>query len=346
MKTAKTLLLAAALLLATAATHRLPKCTDSPYCGFNRPEDISLLPGSDWSVVSQSQPEAPFVLLNLKTGTRTPVKNEAASLPSLGDPLCKRRDGPIEARGNSVSKGQGGVTVAVIDARTPAQINLFKAAPQAAPKAVPQLAWAGCVDVPARYNLNDVALAKDGTLYVSHMFDKPQDAQGAAALKQAFLTAAPIGHALHWTPAQGWQSVPDTSAAFANGIALSQDGQWLALSGTFDQKIIMKNVATGKVHRISVPLQPDNLSPEGAHGFLVAGHTGVPVTGVDGCRPAEAVPCGFPFAVALVKPNKPAKLLYSDDGQHIAGASVAVRWQRQLLLGSAYGDRLTLVPSN
>ena len=32
--------------------------------------------------------------------------------------------------------------------------------------------WRGCIEVPEKYYLNDVALKKDGTFYVSHMYSR------------------------------------------------------------------------------------------------------------------------------------------------------------------------------
>jgi hypothetical protein len=99
----------------------------------------------------------------------------------------------------------------------------------------------------------------------------------------------------------------------------------------------------GRTRQVPLALQPDNITRAPGGGFVVAGHTGIPVTGVDPCRAVSRLPCGFPFAVARIDTSGRARLLFAHDGQRIPGASVALLRERRLYLGSAFGDRVSNV---
>ena len=181
-------------------------------------------------------------------------------------------------------------------------------------------------------------LADDGTLYATHMFTRATTPLQAEELRQKFQSRQATGYAVRWRRGKAWQKVSDSEVSFANGIALSGDGRWLAVAGTFDQALRLLDLK-GEIaaRRIELPLQPDNLTPDGKDHFLVAGHTGVPVTGVDPCRAATAKPCGFPFAVAeIASSDGVVEVVNEDDGARTPGASVAVRDGEKLQIGRAH----------
>ena len=207
----------------------------------------------------------------------------------------------------------------------------------------PTVSWRDCISVPPEYALNDVALAPSGDIYATHMFARPESATDAQQLRTKFLAAAATGFALHWSVQRGWRRMPGTELSFANGIAVSGDGHWLAVAGTFDQAVLVVDLRRGDIRRVRVALQPDNITPFGRSSFIVVGHTGVPVTGIDPCRNPQARPCGFPFSAARISaPGGAVTPIYTDDGKATPGASVAVLDGRMLYLGSAFGDRVSV----
>lgn len=305
------------------------------HCGFDRPEDVDVIPSTGqahWVLVAQADPKAPLVFLETRSGVRRIAATSGAS-------RCAGRDSNLEAGGIAIdARGQ---RIAVIDKRTPQSIAIFALRFDAQG---PRISSAGCVEVPPEYAFNDVAIATDGSLYASHMFTRAATAEDARALRARFLAHETTGYAVRWRRVDGWQKLADSDVSFANGIALSQDERWLAISGTFDQALRILDLS-GKVAARTVPisLQPDNVSVDGADRFLVAGHTGTPVTGVDPCRPRESMPCGFPFAVAQISAESATtQIIHEDDGARTPGASVAVRVDDRLLLGSAFGDRVSV----
>jgi hypothetical protein len=359
---AATLLVAASICapgaVAGPVAGAIPPCIEGrgDHCGFVRPEDLAAVDRDGrWLLVSQGAPEAPLVLLDTATGRRAGVAPPPAATPVEAvftrprGAAGERCPGPplrIEAGGNDVRRVAGRPLAAVVNRAGPTRIELYDVRVDAV--SVPALRWRDCVPVPDGVALNDVALGPDGEIYASQMFDPPRDADAAAALRSKFLAAAPTGRALRWTAASGWQPVPGTAASFANGIAVSNDGRWLALAGTFDQAVLLLPRARGRAstrapRRVPLRLQPDNLTRDGAAGFVVAGHTGTPVTGIDPCRSLRDAACGFPFAVSRVDARAAtAAQLYREEGRATPGASVAVATGAGLYLGSAFGDRVAL----
>ncbi len=336
------------LLAAGAASPNLPPCRGT-LCGFDRPEDISRIPGTSWMVVSQQRPTQPLVLVD----TSSPHARRAVGIPSLGratigEAACARPPDAVHPRGHGVGRMNGERVLALINAGPPQRIELFRIEVRGA---TPAVAWSGCIDVPAGLLLNDVALSNNSTLYATHMFTPPSDEAAAAALTADFVAARPTGHAVRWRAGEGWSRLPGTALSFANGIAISSDDHTLAIGGTFDQAVTLLDLKTGARLRVPVSLQPDNISPRAPQDlpnkfpgdFVVAGHVGVPVSGIDPCRPAAALPCGFPFSVASIGRDGTVVVLFRHDGTMLPGASVAMPAGDQLFVGSAFGDRLAKV---
>ncbi len=326
-----------------SAAGQVPACAagGADFCEFDRPEDLAALPGTPWLAVSQSSLTAPIVLLNPRTGARRSYHPSARHHPPPRSARgCSGPPDRVDAGGIDVRKVNGQLWLAVLNRGTPQRIELLVVNGLLAE---PAMVWRDCVPVPSAYAINDVALTPNGELYATHMFDRPESPGAAQQLRSKFLAAEPTGFALHWSHQQGWAKVAGSDLSFANGVAVSGDGRWLAVSGTFDQALLIISLMRHDMHRVSVPLQPDNVTPLGRASFIVAGHTGVPVSGVDPCRDPRAKPCGFPFAVVKL-PAKTGEVapIYTDSGAATPGASVGLLDGQRLYLGSAFGDRVSI----
>ncbi|MCU0761152.1 MAG: hypothetical protein MUF07_18390 [Steroidobacteraceae bacterium] len=337
-----------------------PAGTD--FCALPRAEDVVFLPGGSWFAVSSAAPDAPLQFIDAATRRRRPLvlpfrlgdAPRARTAPGRragswgGAADCPGPPAQWRAGGNDVkrhgrvlrlvvlNRAETGATVRDGDER----IELFDLSPDAAG---PQARWVGCVPVPARWSLNDVALAPDGTLYASHQFDRPRSPGEAAATRQRWLSGSATGQVVEWTHRGGWRAVPGTALSFNNGVAVSPDGRTLAAAGTYSSAVLLLERRSGRVRRVALPHTPDNVTALEDGRFLSTGHTGVPVTGVDACRDPGAVPCGFPFAVAEVGGDGSVRVVFEHDGARIPGASVAAPHGGRLYLGSFFGDRVTVV---
>jgi hypothetical protein len=323
-------------------------------CGLERAEDVAFVPGSDWFVVSTSSTEAPLVFIDAGARRRVvaPVPAAAATpTPATAQAAAPGCPGPhanFGAGGNDIRRVRGQLRLAVINRAAAAaapdaigRVELFEVSIR---DGAPRMRWLDCLPVPPPYTLNDVALAGDGTVYASHSFERPRAPTETTAMRENWLAGTPTGYAIEWPAgAAGWRRVPGTEVAFTNGIAVSRDDRVLAVAGTYSSAVLLVDRRSGAVRRVPIRPTPDNLTPLADGGFLAVGHTGVPVTGVDPCRDAAAVPCGFPFAVVRIDPGGQARVVYEHDGSRMPGASVAVPHGRLLYLGSFFGDRVSVV---
>lgn len=332
-------LIASGLPLAVAATGKVAPCgtAKTDFCDLPRAEDIAAIPGTDWLLVGRDTSDggAPLALLDARRHRRVDLR------PMLGAgsaPDCAVETLSLRAGGLDVRRIGREIIAAVIDHASRDRVQLFTVR---IGHGAPTFQWRRCIAVPAPWALNDVALAPGGDLYATHMFERPTSPEAAAQLKSAFLGRQPTGFAVRWHEVGGWSRVSDTERAFANGIAVDDQGV-VAVAGTFDQDVLLI-ARDGTTRRVALALQPDNITRAPGGGFVVAGHTGIPVIGVDPCRPVSSLPCGFPFAVANLDTKGRARMLFEHDGGRIPGASVSLLRKQRLYLGSAFGDRVTVL---
>jgi hypothetical protein len=351
--------------LALATAGKIAACDPNgpDFCDLQRPEDIAFIPGSDWMAVSNASSDAPMVFINAVTRKRvsltTPL-SVAADTPQSGfsdtsAPDCPGPPTQFRAGGNDVklvgkhirllviNRQEGGKTVS--PAEEGGRVELFSIDMSSG---APQAHWLGCFPVPQPFNLNDVAIGPRGEVYASHQHDRTHSKEEYAALREKFLAHVKTGYTIEYKHGTGWTKVEGTDMAFANGVGVSLDDRVLAQAGTYSEAIALVDRRTGVARRVSVPNTPDNITPLKGGGFLVAGHSGAPVTGIDPCRVPEGFPCGFPFAILKVDLNEHVTVVYETDGTHMPGASVAVLHKKKLYFGSAFGDRVAVVdlPAN
>jgi hypothetical protein len=363
----KTLALALVFLcpVLVHAAGKVPPCDPSgpDFCDLPRPEDIAFVPGSDWMAVSTASHEAPLMFINATTRQRVPLALPFA--PSTDKPQGKYGDvsapdcpgppGSFRAGGNDIKRVGSQIRMLVINhpeagatvspADEGGRVEMFSIE---LIKGVPQAHWLGCFPVPQPYNLNDVAIGPRGEVYASHQHDRTHSPAEYAALREKWLAHVPTGYSIEWKHGEGWTRVPGTDMAFANGAGASFDDRVFAQAGTYSEAVAFVDRRTGVARRVSIPVTPDNITPLKDGGFIAVGHTGAPVTGIDPCRPVDAVPCGFPFAVVRIDRDDHVTVIFEHDGKRIPGASVAVLHGGKLYFGSAFGDRVAVVdrPAN
>jgi hypothetical protein len=329
----------------------IPPCGGTSLCELKRPEDIVPIDGTAWLAINQSDRDE---LLLYRPDKRTMTKVSLANRPQAnsrivkGSTACPAPPAAVKMRGIDAVRLGGMSYLAIVNHGKPTRIEFFTIEG----RAEPALLWAGCIPVPEQYQLNDLAIAPNGTVFASHMFDMPIGEGGFAALQEDFRLGRPTGYAVHWSEAGGWQRVDGSDVSFANGIAVSRDGQTLALAGTYSQGVWLIPIQrSGDAVFIPLRQQPDNISQSGRSGFTVAGHIGRPLIDVAHCRANPDAPCAFRFSVVEISPTRnrenisgfQAVTAYCHTDLTLPGASVAVRWRKGYFLGTSFGDRVTYV---
>ena len=208
------------------------------------------------------------------------------------------------------------------------------------------LIWTGCIAAPAAYFLNDLAALPRGAfggdtdVRPCSLGGRPQGATGATAGRRA------TGFVVHWSSNTGWARIADSDGSFPNGIDASADGRTLYFAETYGHRVNAIGLDGRNRRRISVAMQPDNVtvSPDGS--VVVAGGTGAPMTSTAGCAAFRPQGCGFASALERLDIARGSVTrLFADDGSKMSGASVGVvEKSGRLIAGTSFGDRVTVVP--
>jgi hypothetical protein len=363
-------LLGTILITNGCASFSVASCTQTSteICGFHAPEDIAVIAqGVDGEpVIAGIDPSRPFLLV--VDGMRgapsswfslIDTSNAVRFALSWRIPLPDAKLGAAECAPPSVRKPRGfdvrrmpdgrWLLAVITDDQSQQRIEYVDLARDAGGWSAQ---WLGCVSVPPDYFLNDVALGPRGEVFATHMYNRSADSPEWRRIKLFFGVAT--GSAVMW-PAEnqngdkGWRAIPNTEGSFPNGIAVDPTGSVLFVAYTYNSRLTRIDLLSGERKDVDLPLRPDNLSwakdsVTKADMLIVAGGNGLRMISTWNCE-AQKPACIFPFAVAAINSTSlSVQTLYATDRQAIPGASVAVKLGQTLYLGTAFGDRVTVVP--
>ncbi len=306
-------------------------------CGQQAPEDLVALPGAQWIVASAYGGSGGLYLVRTsdKVSTRVYPSDTAkerldaktyASCPGVPDAATKAKFQThglyLQAGQNSVHRlfvvlhgGRESVEVFEVDAR----------------QASPVLTWIGCAVAPEPVGLNSVRGLPDGGFIATNFL-----ARGiSAADRTKMMAGEKNGELWEWHTASGWQKVPGSEAAGANGLEISEDGRWFYVAAWGSQSFFRLSRGQTPVQRDEVPLgfRVDNIR-WARNGTLLA-------TGQGGAAGAQTTDI-----VAIDPKTLAVKPLLKRPGTAAFNAgTVAVEVGNQLWVGSYRGDRLAIYPA-
>jgi hypothetical protein len=230
-------------------------------CGPKNPEDLVLVPGTQWIVSSGMAEGAGFYLVDTRTGSfgaltftakpdaafaSCPTPPTAQTLNTHG--LNIRATGPGRARLNVVGHGaREAIEVFDVDATG----------------ARPTLTWRGCVPMPEGLAANSVASFADGSLVATVLF------MPGTTFADAIVDRKPTGAVFEWSPGKpGFELVRGTELPANNGIEVSADGREIYVASSGLQTIVAfshTNPARQLRTTRPLPFTPDNvhLAPDG-----------------------------------------------------------------------------------
>ena len=318
-------------------------------CGFNHPEDLALLPGGDWLLVSEfgklgSKRPGALKLFAIDGGEiehlypSARADADGSRAPAWGDPNCP---GPpaesfsphgihLDPDGRVLAVNHGGRE----------SIEFF--ALEVSGRGLPSIEWRGCAVVPEGLWLNDVAGLPRGGFVATHMMSRSAEADlartGAAPDEKGYVVA--------WQPGRGWGEVPGSRGSLPNGISASEDGSILYVNYTGSGQVVAIERATG-VDLWSAPvISPDN-SSWARDGRLLVASLRSPLAAVLGCIAADPPYCGVSFAIVSIDPRDGStEILFEGGGAPFGGATVAVQVENALYLGSFTGNRIARVKAS
>jgi sugar lactone lactonase YvrE len=201
---------------------------------------------------------------------------------------------------------------------------------------------------------NNLDIARDGTIY----FTDASDAYGPDEYLYDLLEARPRGRLLSHDPATGVTRVLADGLHFANGVALSKDEDFLAVSECYRYRILahwLKGARAGRTEVLvdNLPGFPDNLSRGEGGRFWVALYT-VRNDRLDGLHPhpfAKKIlsrlppffwpkPARYGYVLRLTADGRPLDSLHDPTGEVVHAVTTAREHDGVLYLGTLHDSWL------
>jgi hypothetical protein len=274
-------------------------------CGQQTPEDLVALPGGGWVVASVYAGTGGINLIKVAERTSTtvfPSANVTQQLDKTTYPDCPGPPaGAFTTHGVYVEPGNGPVlrVMAVVHGARES-IDVFRVDMR---PATPTFTWVGCVVAPEPIGLNAVRGLADGGFITTNWLPRG----GGQDAMTKMMAGEKNGELWEWHTKSGWQKVPGSEAAGANGVELSADGNTFYMAAWGSQSFIrFTRGATPKRDEIPLGFRVDNIDP---------------------------------------KTLKVHDLLTRPDDATFAGNTTAIEIGKDLWLGSYRGDRIAIVPA-
>jgi hypothetical protein len=310
-------------------------------CGVISPEDLVVVPGSDWVIASGDAAGGAITLINIRDKSKTPLYPAATAKTRLDAKTYDTCPGPIDpeekdrfrAHGLAVRAGRNSQhTLYVVHHGTRESIEVFEFDGRAKP---PTLTWVGCAVAPEPIGLNSVVPLPEGG-FASTNF-QPRNAQrGRGPNMQA---GERNGELWEWHTGTGWKIVPGSEASGANGIEISKDGKWFYMGGWGNQTFIRMSRGQTPAKRDDIPVgfRLDNLrwAPDGS--LLASGQ-----------QPAADGNLGMATSrVIKIDPTtlKITNLISYPFNDAFGFSTVAIQIGKEFWVGSVRGDRIARFPA-
>ncbi len=309
-------------------------------CGVRNVEDLVAIRNTSWVIagrLTDPPTQGGFYLIDVNSGAASPAAPDfnGPKAPIYSD--CPGAPGSDEfaAHGLALRYGAGSKhELYAVNHNGRESIEIFDL--DVSTKQ-PTLTWKGCVVVPPAVMPNSVAPVPGGAFVVTSFGIRtdPQTYQKA-------MVGGISGFVAKWTPGAGWSEVPGTQLSATNGIAVSEDGKRLFVTGWGDSKLHVislgeipytyQSVALGAVH-------PDNIRATADGRLLITGQAATPAE-IFACTNVPS--CTVGFKVIAVDPvSLSVQPLLEDSGSStFGGASAAILIGNELWVGTFNGSRI------
>ncbi|MDG2277125.1 MAG: SMP-30/gluconolactonase/LRE family protein [Pseudomonadales bacterium] len=203
----------------------------------------------------------------------------------------------------------------------------------------PSLTWIGCVEMPDGASINSVVALSDGGFLTTRISGMTESGDIFAGEISGFL--------YEWHPGGVIERVFGTEMSGPNGIVVSEDEATVYVA-SWGRKEIAKfarqpssTASLSLIETATLAFRPDNLRWTAEGSILAAGH-----------RMSQQTDCGAPLCfdaweVAEIDPEslEANTLVTRAPSEGFAGATVAIRNDAGIWLGTFHGNRLVFVPA-
>jgi hypothetical protein len=297
-------------------------------CGQEAPEDLAAVPGGQWVVASAMAGTGGINLLRASDRTSTRlypspnarIQYDATAYPGCPGPPAAAPNAAFTTHGLWLEPGPGATRrLFVVGHGSRESVEVFRLDTSAA---VPVLTWIGCAVAPDPVGLNEVRGLPDGGFIATNFLPRGGNPQET----QKLFSGQRNGELWEWHAARGWQKVPGSEAAGANGLEMSEDGQTLYVAEWGSQSFFRLSRGRTPVERQEIRLgfRVDNLSWARDGSLLAAGQS-------EGATDVVRID---PKTLTVTR------LLRRPDDLSFRAGTVAVEVGNGLWIGSYTGDRV------
>jgi hypothetical protein len=303
-------------------------------CGLVSPEDLVVLPGSQWVIAGAYSGAGGIYLVRASDKTVTVAYPSAtaterfdsqafAGCPGPPDTAAKAK---YQTHGLSLGPGRNGVHRLLAVLHGPREsVEVFEVD---ARKAAPTVTWIGCAVAPMPIGLNSVRWLPDGGFIATNFLPRG----GAPDAFKRLQGGERNGELWEWHVASGWQKVPGSEASGANGIEISDDARTLYVAAWGSQSFfrLSRGQATPARDEVELGFMVDNIR-WAADGTLLA-------AGQDLAKGSSVVVKVDPRTLAV------REVLRQQNTPAFANGTVAVEVGKELWVGTFRGDRVAVFP--
>ena len=311
----------------------------SVICGVSNPEDIVVTPDNKYLLISEfggirpydSTKSGGFALLRLSDNKIiTPKISFGKNI--WGEDSCKQNEifGPHGI--DLVQREDGSYQLGVINHYPGETIEMFELV-QKSEHDTWSFVWRGCIEVPEKYYLNDIALKKDGTFYVSHMYSR--DITMTKWLITALLKKD-SGVILEWNK-DSFIEIPNSEGSGPNGITLNELTNNLFISYNQGDRVVKFDLSDNKKLQTFKVESPDNIYINKDSVWL----TSLDFQPNDAGDCIERPACSLPFSIYEIDRETFVLKNKNSFNKTVFGLpTIALPIENVIIMGSFHSDRL------
>jgi hypothetical protein len=301
-------------------------------CGQTSPEDLVLVPGSQWVFASAYGGNGGVRLISVDDHTSTIAYPTTTSRDRLDARTYDTCPGPPDAEdkakftthGLALRVGKNSMhTLYAVHHGKRESIEVFEVDARGK---MPALTWVGCAVAPDPIGLNSVVPLPKGGFIGTDFLARGGD----ASARTKMMAGEPNGALWQWQTGKGWTKVPGSEAAGANGLEVSKDGKWLYVAAWGSQSFFRLSLGQNPPKRDTIPLgfRVDNIrwAPDGTIFASGQGATTSNVVKID--------PSTLKVQEIIKQANTP----------EFGSGTVAVQIGKEIWVGSFRGDRIAIFP--
>ena len=311
----------------------------SVICGVSNPEDIVVTPDNKYLLISEfggirpydSTKSGGFALLRLSDNKIiTPKISFGKNI--WGEDSCKQNEifGPHGI--DLVQREDGSYQLGVINHYPGETIEMFELV-QKSEQDTWSFVWRGCIEVPEKYYLNDVALKKDGTFFVSHMYSRD------ITMTKWLITTLfkkDSGVILEWNK-DSFIEIPNSEGSGPNGITLNESTNNLFISYNQGDRVVKFDLSDNKKLQTFKVESPDNIYINKDSVWL----TSLDFQPNDAGDCIERPACSLPFSIYEIDRETFVLKNKNSFNKTVFGLpTIALPIENVIIMGSFHSDRL------